>query len=1282
MRMLTATFLALVCITATMAQEPLWEADLTEPDGDFSAYNDNEAIDISVIEADGQPMLHVETPGERNLEGPTIVTDPVLPGGQRATITAEVRGSGDVWLMANSRNGWLYSRGTAALTDQWQTLELTKPLALADDRMTIALLTREAAPMTLEVRSLQVTVEPAPLTSDLPVPPVRIEAEALAPHARQIEQVEDASGGAVVSGGDYALLAGVPTPHTSRPIYVFGRARMAGADASWSARIDTGGGVQDVASLTGEDTRDWQWIGGGPITAAMAGESFRIQLRGADGAAGESQLDYIVLTTEAEPSDEQLEAALPLALDGPPLLAASRPDAAPTIDGVADEPCWAHSVALTGFTRVNSTIPATHQSQMRLCRDDENLYWWFRGEEPVLRPEMNRLHDFLQNVTERDADLWKDDAVLLILDTGEGIFDFFVNARGAVNDSRIDDPMNMWTARDESFDADFEAASVVEDGYWTVEARIGLDSLGVSPDAADRWRFIAGRMEQADEETSAWNLCAPGLHDPTAFADLTFADDAPGAVVSLPEPLQPGSNDVRADLSGAERGALLGTAVSEDGAASREWSFGHGDGEAVAALPVEEEGQLQFNYALLDGVALNPLLVSPDYEASVRSSRATVALATDAPWTLLVNGQRVASGAEASADEPIEVFLQKGVNALGLELEGEAQVRVEAGDLTVSNEDPWRVAPEGVGDASAPELDPREWEVASGERLGPGTFRFTVLWEDTHTFPTSRPALFIAQGAPQHFTVAAQGLPGHLLEGYRCHFWLPEALELVEATGYYATREEQPEYTVERLGEEQIDGETRAHYVVTADQPIPHSDSVRILELFNVFFAWREGVAVEDRDYPVYYAAEALGGSAREARRQMAVRPLPPLEGEQPERLVMQLWGSFFNAMNKGEAKALTMETMQAAGFNNIVSGDLETSEIGDGYGVDNVLSVNFESWSIGMRPWLEEHSDAALVDRAGEESASYVCPISLLTDAADHAQDRLREMIAERRPDYVTWDFESNVMTGYLSCFCPDCLEAFREEAGIAADVALDPESIEHEHFDEWTEFMTLRMARVGAMLKEACHTAEPPVLMQIYSGYQSPETKWRYGVDWAKIGELESCDIASCGYGRNAERLSATHEALGEIPLIVGRLMRPYDRNSTEEVSPLTRAIMLRRLMDCTGGVLVYDRMPFEGRSWAAFAEVSRLAAAHEDVFAEGEFVEIDGIDFAQDWAGARSLGDTMIVAMMNTANADRTLSLTLPDGYATCSEFFSGEAAASGDEITLELAPGEARAWVLTR
>ncbi len=1279
-----------VALSATLAgaQELLWEADFGRPKAGFGTYRTEDSpVVVSEVEEDGRKVVRAEAPGDQTLEGLRIATAPVLPGGGRCTIRAEVRGAGEAWLIASSRNGWLYSRNTATLTDDWREVALTKPMDIQDDRMAICLVTREAAPMTLEVRSLQVYLEPAPATWDVEVPPVRIEAEDLSAYDRDVGEAEGASGRAVVSDRKFALLADIPCPRTGRPIYVFGRARMPGDKTYWSVMGGTGAGSQRLNQMSGEDTRDWQWIGGEPFTAAMVGDSFRMQLYGADDEAGDVVLDCIVLTTSPDPALDELEGARPLSLAGGPALSIGRAIQAPVLDGVADDACWQSAVALTGFTRTSSAISARQASEMRLCWDDENLYWWFRGEEPVLRTEMQRLHDFLRNVTERDARVWNDDCVALILDTGDGMFDLFVNALGTVNDARIPDPGSMWSSRDESFDAEVESASELGEGYWTLEARVSLASLGVEPPRpGDSWRFTAGRIEQADDETSAWNLCAPGLHDAAALAELRFAEATLGATIVPPEVLQPGRNAVSCTVGGGEGGALLGASLRTDEGLSRPWAFGAAGSEFSAPLTIESEGEVVFSYALLDAATLDRLVVSPTYVRSVRSSSAQVALTTESPYRLLVNSEVVASGESAEGAEPIEVFLSKGVNAFALELEGTADVRIEAGDLVVTGADPWRTAPEDVTDPSAPELDPREWEVAgAGDdgAIGPGRLRFTILWEDTHVFPNSQPAFYVCEGTPQHVTVAARGLPGHLLEGYRWHVWLPEGLMLTAVTGYYGRSIDRlAEYAIERAGETEIDGQAYAHHVVSADQPVPYRASVRILELFNAFFEWQEGVEPEDRDYVVYYASEALGGSIREARRSLVMRPLPALAREQPQRLVWQLWGSFFGSMNKPEAKELSMRTMAAAGFNNLVSGDRETSDLGDGHGIDNVLPINFDSWSISMSPWLEEHPDAVLIDRTGEASETFACTSAVLDEAYPYVDARLTAMIAERRPDWVTWDFESGVMTGYLSCFCPRCLAAFREHAGIGEDVALDGEIIEGEYLPQWTAFMNLRMAQLARKFKDTCHAAEPPARLQIYSGYQSEDTKWRYGVDWAMIGELEGCDVASCGYGRNWENLRATHEALQGIPLIVGQIMHPYDRNSDDVLTPCTRAVLLRRLMDCTGGVLLYDRMPLEGRSWQASADVTRLAAAHEDVFAEGEFAALEGVPEGADWAGARSLGDTMIVAVMNASGQRRSLSLTLPGGYAECAEFFTGERAEPGGEVSLELEGGDARAWVLTR
>ena len=1276
----------ILCASIAGAQEPIWQVDFTQPNAGFTTYRrENSPVQVSQLEEGGVSFVRAVAPGQQALEGLSITTPATLPGGVRATIRAQVRGQGDVWLMANSRNGWLYARDTHELTDEWETITLTKPLAIADDRMTVCLLIREPAPMTLDVRSLTVTIEPAPETWDVEVAPVRMEAEDLSQFDRDIGDAEGATGRAVVSNRKYALLSAIPCPRTSRPIYLFARVKMPGPKTYWAV-LGGGGGSQRLNQMTGEDTREWQWITGDPFTAAMVGDSFNVALYGSDDEPGDSVLDCIVLTTDPDPGDAALDAAPVLPAIGDPTLAIGRAATAPTLDGVADDACWQSAVALTGFMRTGSGLPAQDASEMRLCWDDANLYWWFRGEEPVLRTEMQRLQDFRREVTERDARVWNDDCVALILDTGDGVFDLFVNARGTVNDSRITDPVDLWGGRDESFDADVQSVSEVGEGYWTVEARIGLASLGASgPTPGEAWRFIAGRIEKADEESSAWPLCAQGLHDPGGFAALRFAPATLGAVVTAPSPLQPGRNEVMCALSSGEGGALLGARVRTDTTLTRPWSFGEAGSEFATPVWIEDEGDVRFGYALLDARTLAPLVVSPSYAQTVRTSTAQVALTTDRPWRLLVNEELQASG-DAADGEPVTVFLSRGVNAFGLELEGEATVRIEAGDLVITGADPWRVAPDDVADPSVVAADPRTWEVATpgaGDALGPGRLRFELLWEDTHVFPNSQPALYVCEGTPQHLVVAARGLPYHRLEDYRCHFWLPAPLELVGVTGYYAAgREEQPEFAFERVGDEGIDGESYAHYVVAADQPIPYRDSVRILELFDAYFAWAEGASPEDRDWPLYWASEALSGSVREARRSLMVRPLPPLEGAQPQRLVWQMWGSFFGSMNQVAAKELALQTMRAAGFNNLVSGELETSELGDRYGIDNVLAINFASWSIGMGAWVAEHPDSAQISRTGEASEDYACTSALLDEAYPVVDERLKGMIAERHPDWVTWDFEYGVMTGEISCFCPRCLQAFRAAAGIADDVALDGEIIERDYLPQWTAFMNRRMAELSRRFKDTCHAAEPAARLQVYSGYQSEDTKWRYGVDWATIGELDACDVAACGYGRNWELIQATHEALGGIPLIVGKLMHPYDRNSDDPVAPCTRALLLRRLMDCTGGVLVYDRMPIEGRSWQASAEVTRLAAAHEDVFAEGDFASLEGVPDGADWAGARSLGDTMIVALLNGSGQARELSLTLPEGYARCEEFFTGEAAQAGDVVSLTLKPGDARAWLLTR
>ena len=92
---------------------------------------------------------------------------------------------------------------------------------------------------------------------------------------------------------------------------------------------------------------------------------------------------------------------------------------------------------------------------------------------------------------------------------------------------------------------------------------------------------------------------------------------------------------------------------------------------------------------------------------------------------------------------------------------------------------------------------------------------------------------------------------------------------------------------------------------------------------------------------------------------------------------------------------------------------------------------------------------------------------------------------------------------------------------------------------------------------------------------------------------------DAACCGYGRNPKNLNATRKALGDIPLVTGALLSPYVLTEDRPLNYYSKAGLLRRLIDGTGGVLLYERLSFDGRCYEAVAEVSRLSADYEEIF-----------------------------------------------------------------------------------
>ena len=143
-------------------------------------------------------------------------------------------------------------------------------------------------------------------------------------------------------------------------------------------------------------------------------------------------------------------------------------------------------------------------------------------------------------------------------------------------------------------------------------------------------------------------------------------------------------------------------------------------------------------------------------------------------------------------------------------------------------------------------------------------------------------------------------------------------------------------------------------------------------------------------------------------------------------------------------------------------------------------------------------------------------------------------------------------------------------------------------------------------------------------------------------------------------------------------GALITPYDTQETIPPVPLTKARLLRRALDSTGGVLIYARLPMDGRSWYAVAETTRLVATYEDLFAAGERTPLSGCDEAR----VQVLGDgkTTLVCAMNGGSGGVDLRLPLPIEAGGGREFYSERSVAAGQTVSCTLPAGEAEVFVL--
>src|SRR5947207_6592023 len=177
---------------------------------------------------------------------------------------------------------------------------------------------------------------------------------------------------------------------------------------------------------------------------------------------------------------------------------ANRATKAPLIDGNVTEDEWRGAAAATNFIQYEPRRgePSPVRTEALVLYDAGHLYVAFRAwdAEPVTA-----------QLTQRDADLLRDDAVVVVVDTTNdrrsGYY-FITNALGTQADGRISDDGRT---SESTWDAPWESAAKPTDYGWSAEFSIPLSSIRYVAGERQTWGINFGRSRRRTLEMSFWS---------------------------------------------------------------------------------------------------------------------------------------------------------------------------------------------------------------------------------------------------------------------------------------------------------------------------------------------------------------------------------------------------------------------------------------------------------------------------------------------------------------------------------------------------------------------------------------------------------------------------------------------------------------------------------------------------------------------------------------------------------------------------------------------------------
>jgi hypothetical protein len=657
----------------------------------------------------------------------------------------------------------------------------------------------------------------------------------------------------------------------------------------------------------------------------------------------------------------------------------------------------------------------------------------------------------------------------------------------------------------------------------------------------------------------------------------------------------------------------------------------------------------------------------------------------------------------------------------------------------------WRATDRELPDWYADDFDDRAWPQATVDREGfawpkadraqVACFRQVILWNEAHhgpdrcILPRTREWAFSRDGFDNLLLALSSPLPFDMAD-YEFVLDVPETFEIFGIDEPYWQRyitNERPAGVTREPVRRGGQPYTRYRIAFAPDQVPADGTHYCWLPL------WLRGG--EPGTSTGFFFHRRGNGNFTECEQRLPVTILPPVNGKQPRQILLsQYYPNGSHTLAPRHMRA-TVGRSAAIGFNRAV---ITITEPGWGpqwndyvKSFHNAMAAKGIGTIIGNPGQFPLHgshvpghqsddflrwvaatprAQAAYFDgrRWAPDGNDMYCPSYMIEDGAAKFCEIVTRTYAEilaRTPeakalflDYEAppWLEGTRFGLGGSFCFCDTCKARFRERAGLPRDANLSNETIHASHYQAWADFHDWQVTEIQRQMKAVANTLGLKYMVYSYAGYMPFWSNVRGKIDIAFPGSPGN-NVASGRLQKSLDEEGRFLRREQAVPMVIGQrfsfLGITEAKGAWREVNALSddgfvnakswKSQILRIVAAFGGGVDLQNSQECVAGMPYWIGEATRIIAAHEDLFFEGE--RADHLAVSQQIAYPDLLvlrkDRRRLVLLFNETDADRPVTLTnLELEVGQTARVFEREEVLPAESLDLVVPAGDAVAVVV--